>query len=358
MKKIGRIKYTTMGQYDPGVTYTEMNTVLYEGSRWEAKKETAGNAPPDNPKNDDGTLAENEFWRLFLPGALGDDYVKKTDLSKSPTETATGVPGVNYPDGKTITIDENGMLTGTPLDFMGTWKSLQEGIASGEIKDGMIGYIRGDSENEEDSDHPNSFLFPVDDFLSLISSNAVQNRIVTAALERLEQLENETRALRASLESFGLSKVCPVDLTDVTEDNGMVLGAVEKNASLTGTLANLIEENSTFRNSFEMEDVSSKFVRDTNNTLGGSISAYKFGKIIAFSGVVVPKESNMKEAVFFDITDNKLFPKRLSQFFLTRYAIVNIQGFIKFMTSGKITGSSTLGGANTNQEFGGVYLTN
>ncbi len=240
MKKIGRIKYTTMGQYDPEVTYTEMNTVLYEGSRWEAKKETTGNAPPDNPKNDDGTLAENEFWRLFLPGALGDDYVKKTDLSRPPTETEAGNPGVNFPDGKTIQIDENGMLTGTPLDFMGTWKSLQEGIASGEIKDGMIGYIRGDSENEEDPDHPNSFLFPVDDFLSLISSNAVQNRIVTAALERLEQLENETRALRASLESFGLAKICPVDLTDVTEDNGMVLSAVEKNASLTGTLANSI----------------------------------------------------------------------------------------------------------------------
>lgn len=242
MKKIGRIKYTTMGQYDPEVTYTEMNTVLYEGSRWEAKKETTGNAPPDSSKNDDGTLAENEFWRLFLPGALGDDYVKKTDLSRPPTETEAGNPGVNFPDGKTIQIDENGMLTGTPLDFMGTWKSLQEGIASGEIKDGMIGYIRGDSENEEDSDHPNSFLFPVDDFLSLISSNAVQNRIVTAALERLEQLENETRALRASLEQFGLAKICPLDLTDVTEDSGMVLSAVEKNASIEGTLASDIQK--------------------------------------------------------------------------------------------------------------------
>lgn len=245
MKKIGRIKYTTMGQYDPEVTYTEMNTVLYEGSRWEAKKETTGNAPPDNAKNDDGTLAENEFWRLFLPGALGDDYVKKTDLSRPPTETEAGTPGVNFPDGKTIQIDENGMLTGTPLDFMGTWKSLQEGIASGEIKDGMIGYIRGDSENEEDSDHPNSFLFPVDDFLSLISSNAVQNRIVTAALERLEQLENETRALRASLEQFGLAKICPLDLTDVTEDNGMVLGAVEKNASIEGTISNIFSNRLT-----------------------------------------------------------------------------------------------------------------
>ena len=358
MSDAGRVGFVYRQNYDPAVQYEELDVVKFGMSLWTPKTVTIGNPPPDQSQEGQENVEENDFWVMFLPGALGSDYVKKTDLSRPPTETEAGTPGVNFPDGKTIQIDENGMLTGTPLDFMGTWKSLQEGIASGEIKDGMIGYIRGDSENEEDSDHPNAFLFPVDDFLSQISSNAVQNRIVTAALERLEQLENETRALRASLESFGLSKICPVDLTDVTEDNGMVLGAVEKNASLTGTLANLIEENSTFRSSFDMEDVSSKFVRDTNNTLGGSISAYKFGKIIAFSGIVVPKESNMKEAVFFDITDNKLFPKRLSQFFLTRYAIVNIQGFIKFMTSGKITGSSTLGGANTNQEFGGVYLTN
>lgn len=32
-----------------------MQSVLYEGSRWEVKKETTRNAPSDNPKNDDGT---------------------------------------------------------------------------------------------------------------------------------------------------------------------------------------------------------------------------------------------------------------------------------------------------------------
>lgn len=248
MKKIGRIKYTTMGQYDPEVTYTEMNTVLYEGSRWEAKKETTGNAPPDNPKNDDGTIAENEFWRLFLPGALGDDYVKKTDLSKAPTETEPGKPGINYPDGKTIQMDENGMLTGTPLDFSGTWDELFAGIDSGEVKDGMVGYVKGTKSDPDNPNHPNNLLLDFDDYLSLYSSNAPQNRIVTAMLNQIKalaeqnaQLIEDVKELRARTDTYGLSKICPVDVTDITEANGMVLGGWEKNPAKSGTLANKID---------------------------------------------------------------------------------------------------------------------
>lgn len=242
MTDAGRIGFVTRGQYSGAESYENLDVVLYGGSLWTPKKDTTGNPPPETQRNEDGTPASNEFWQLFLPGALGDDYVKKTDIAKAPTETESGKPGVNFPDGKTIQIDENGMLTGTPLDFMGTWKELQDGIASGEITEGMIGYIEGTSDNPEDPDHPNNFLFDIDDFLSTVSSNAVQNRIVTAALNRLEQLENETRALRASLESFGLVKIAPVDLVDVTEDNGLVLGAKEKNASVEGTLASEIEK--------------------------------------------------------------------------------------------------------------------
>ncbi len=248
MKRIGRIKYITMGQYDPTATYTEMQNVLYEGSRWEAKKETTGNAPPDSPKNDDGTFAENEFWRLFLPGALGDDYVKKTDLATAPTETDPGKPGIVMPDGKTIQIGPDGLLTGTPLDFMGTWKELQEGLASGEVADGMIGYIEGSLDDTEDPDHPNNMLIKIDDYLSLVSSNAVQNRIITAALNKVKELAEqnaqiieETRALRASIETFGLAKECPVDLVDATVANSMFLGAQEKNPAVAGSLSCSIE---------------------------------------------------------------------------------------------------------------------
>lgn len=243
MRAIGTIAYVTKGLYDPSVTYKEMDVVLYSGSLWEPKKETTGNAPPETQKNEDGTPASNEWWKLFLPGALGDDYIKKTDIAKAPTETEAGKLGIVMPDGKTIQIDENGLLTGTPIDFMGTPKALQEAIQSGEVTEGMNLFIEDAEDSEEpDPDHPNNMLFPLDDFLSTVSSNAVMNRVLTNALNRLEQLENETRALRSTLTEFGLSKICPVDVTDVTEDNGMVLGAKEKNPSIEGTLSNFLNK--------------------------------------------------------------------------------------------------------------------
>lgn len=246
MSDAGRVGFVYRHNYDQTVQYEELDVVKFGMSLWTPKAATIGNSPPDQSQEGQENVEENEFWKMFLPGALGSDYVKKTDLSKPPTETEAGKPGINYPDGKTIQIDENGMMTGTPLDFMGTLKELQEGIASGEITEGMIGYIEGTPDNPEDPDHPNSMLIHIDDHLSLVSSNVVQNRIITAELnlikklvEQNKQLIEETKALRASVEEFGLSKICPVGVTDVTENNGMVLGAWEKNASVNGTISNI-----------------------------------------------------------------------------------------------------------------------
>lgn len=152
MDLVGRIKYVTKGAYDPEATYGEMNVVLYGGSLWEAIKETTGNAPPQSQQNEDGTPASNEFWKLFLPGALGSEYVKKTDLSAPPTETEPGKPGVNYPDGKTITIDENGMLTGAPTGRSLTKEEMDTQLADGTLEDGSAVYLSG---NEQDGDRGN-----------------------------------------------------------------------------------------------------------------------------------------------------------------------------------------------------------
>lgn len=140
MKEIGRIAYVTKGLYDPSVTYKEMDVVLYGGSLWEPKKETTGNAPPETQKNEDGTPASNEWWQLFLPGALGDDYVKKTDLAVAPTETEPGKAGVVIPDGKTIRW-ENGLLVGASVDFVGTKDELLAAIESGSVKEGATAYL-------------------------------------------------------------------------------------------------------------------------------------------------------------------------------------------------------------------------
>lgn len=273
MKKIGRVKYVTKGIYDPAVTYKKQDVVLYEGSLWDPKQETTGNAPPDHQRNEDGTPASNEFWQLFLPGALGDDYVKKTDLSKPPTETEAGKPGINYPDGKTIQMDENGMLTGTPLDFSGTWDELFAGIDSGEVKDGMVGYVKGTKSDPDNPNHPNNLLLDFDDYLSLYSSNAPQNRIVTAMLNQIKQLAEQNaqliedvKELRARTDTYGLSKICPVDVTDITEANGMVLGGWEKNESVAGSLANKIG----VTNQKLANYIKTKYVEGTDFTVGAN----------------------------------------------------------------------------------------
>lgn len=73
---------------------------------------------------------------------------------------------------------------------------------------------------------------PFDDALSDVSENAVQNKVITNALSK-----------KSSLGEYGMSKICPVDTTDVTEtDSGLVLGAIEKNASVEGTIASEVEK--------------------------------------------------------------------------------------------------------------------
>lgn len=67
---------------------------------------------------------------------------------------------------------------------------------------------------------------PFDDALSTESENAPQNKVVANAL-----------SVKSSLTEYGMSKICPVETNDATESNGLVLGAVEKNALVEGTLA-------------------------------------------------------------------------------------------------------------------------
>lgn len=249
MSDAGRIGFVYRQNYDPEAQYEKLDVVKFGMSLWTPKAVTIGNSPPDQSQEGQENVEENEFWKMFLPGALGSDYVKKTDLSKPPTETEAGKPGINFPDGKTIQMDENGMLTGTPLDFSGTWDELFAGIDSGEVKDGMVGYVKGTKSDPDNPNHPNNLLLEFDDYLSLYSSNAPQNRIVTAMLNQIKalaeqnaQLIEDVKELRARTDTYGLSKICPVDVTDITEANGMVLGGWEKNAAKAGTLANGIQE--------------------------------------------------------------------------------------------------------------------
>lgn len=82
---------------------------------------------------------------------------------------------------------------------------------------------------------------PFDPALSPESENAPQNKVVDAAVARLDQAIADAVALRASLTGFGMGKITPVDVTDITEADGRVLGGFEKNPAVAGSLANLLE---------------------------------------------------------------------------------------------------------------------
>lgn len=72
---------------------------------------------------------------------------------------------------------------------------------------------------------------PFDAELSEESENAPQNKAVASEVFK-----------KATLEDFGRSKIVAAGVTDVTEVDGLVCGAFEKNPNIEGTLRNEIEK--------------------------------------------------------------------------------------------------------------------
>lgn len=89
---------------------------------------------------------------------------------------------------------------------------------------------------------PNGWAGQIDSVPSLESKRPLENRAVTEALQAIDHDMDYLENLRSSLNGYGMSKICPTELTDATTDGGMVLGAREKNPSIKGTLADNIEE--------------------------------------------------------------------------------------------------------------------
>ena len=126
---------------------------------------------------------------------------------------------------------------------------------------------------------------PFDDALSDESENAVQNKIIAAEVERLDQSIADALALRASLTGFGPGKVCPVGLTDATEANGLLLGAFEKNPAFNGSLAQGIEllKNSAFPYNGDLTDADSANRTGMYRVLGNTQNApFQWGLLVCF----------------------------------------------------------------------------
>lgn len=97
MNDAGRIGFVIRGDYESASTYDFLDIVFYGGSSYVAKKLTTGNEPN----------RDNEFWHIFAEKADEGDYVLKSDYAT--TEKA----GLVKPDGTTITVSEDGTISGS-----------------------------------------------------------------------------------------------------------------------------------------------------------------------------------------------------------------------------------------------------
>lgn len=120
MAVAGRVAIVPKGDYDAGYPYKRLDMVLYDGNGYVAKKDTTGNLPSDT-----------EYWMKSTEGAV--------------TRVATTTEaGIVKPDGKTITVSQDGTITGASTDFTGTTAEYEAANAAGEIAEGTIVNITDD----------------------------------------------------------------------------------------------------------------------------------------------------------------------------------------------------------------------
>lgn len=132
----GRVGFTLKGAYDASTTYTMLNVVTYQGGSYAAKSTTTGNAPTNTT-----------YWQ------------KLTD-----TEVATvNSLGVVQPDGTSVTIDANGVISATA----------SAGVASFNGRTGAVVPTAADYAADQVSFDPT--------LVSTLSSTDVQSAIATLA---------------------------------------------------------------------------------------------------------------------------------------------------------------------------------
>ncbi len=109
----------------------------------------------------------------------------------------------------------------------------------------------------------------VDSEMSKESENPLQNKVITEQIEALTKAIEDATALRASLEAYGMVKLC--DSEAVTDSTGLALPATEKNASIEGTLAYQLSQLNT-------DLLNYTNVTDNKNTYVNSGSAFVYSK--------------------------------------------------------------------------------
>lgn len=117
----GRVAIVPSGEYEHGRQYKRLDSVRYLGGVYMAKKDNVDEYPAYND--------DNEYW-MFMVGA--------TDIADYEH------PGIVMPDGKTITIDEDGTITGASTGFVGSTEAFEIAKEAGELVDGQLVFLDDD----------------------------------------------------------------------------------------------------------------------------------------------------------------------------------------------------------------------
>ena len=117
---------------------------------------------------------------------------------------------------------------------------------------------------------PSGWAGQADDKLSLESTRPPTNRAVTEALQVIDHDIEQLLELRASLTGYGFGKICPVNATDVTQDDGLVCGGFEKNPAVVGSLAYVSAQTEE-----KMHSVNIEISKDFNDYVPNKVNKYE-----------------------------------------------------------------------------------
>lgn len=207
MNDAGKVAFTPKGDYSNEVAYGYLDTVVYNGNAYAALKTTTGNAPTDSDTD--------ENWKLLARGGTS-------------VPVATGEVAGVVKASSDIGVTNNGVMS-LKTDFTAQ-ESLAE-LTSGENRTTFFGKIAR----------------AVSALISHISTTATASVLGHVKLTNsVSSTSTTTAAVPANVKTAydkaaaALPKANVSQSSAITTTGTYALDAVEKNASVNGTLANQI----------------------------------------------------------------------------------------------------------------------
>lgn len=262
MNDAGKVAFTPKGDYSSTVTYEYLDTVVYNGNAYAALKTTTGNAPTDSDTD--------ENWKLLARGGTSVPVAK---------EETTGVVKASSDIGVS---DDGSMILKT--DYI-SQESLAE-LTSGESRTTFFGKIA-------------KAVSTLISHIDITATTSVPGHV--KLVNDVTSISTSTAAVPASVKKaydLAASAVPTANISQssaITETGMHVLDAVEKNASVEGTLAHDIAELnsnlnniSTLLNSLESKRFKSTLLKRITDAQSwvtvGSLSGKDIFEVAVFTG--------------------------------------------------------------------------